>query len=73
MKKRFTEQQIAFALLQASSGTAVAEITRKMGISEATFYHWTKQLGDMGVAEVRRLKQLKSSPDYRKYLKLINQ
>ena len=58
MKKRFTEQQIAFALRQASSGTAVTEITRRMGISEATFYRWKKQFGDMGVAEVRRLKQL---------------
>ena len=58
MKKRFTEQQIAFALRQASSGTPVVEITRKMGISEATFYRWKKQFGDMGVAEVRRLKQL---------------
>jgi len=58
MKKRFTEQQIAFALRQASSGTAVTQITRKMGISEATFYRWKKQFGDMGVAEVRRLKQL---------------
>ena len=58
MKKRFTEQQIAFALRQASSGIPVVEITRKMGISEATFYRWKKQYGDMGVAEVRRLKQL---------------
>lgn len=58
MKKRFTEQQIAFALRQASSGTTVTQITRKMGISEATFYRWKKQFGDMGVAEVRRLKQL---------------
>jgi putative transposase len=58
MKKRFTEQQIAFALRQASSGTAVTQITRKMGISEATFYRWKKQFGGMGVAEVRRLKQL---------------
>ena len=58
MKKRFTEQQIAFALRQASSGTAVVDICRKMGISEATFYRWKKQFGGMGVAEVRRLKQL---------------
>ena len=58
MKKRFTEQQIAFALRQASSGTAVVEITRKMGISEATFYRWKRQFGGMDVAEVRRLKQL---------------
>ena len=58
MKKRFTEQQIAFALRQASSGTPVAEITRKMGVSEATFYRWKKQFAGMGVAEIRRLKQL---------------
>lgn len=58
MKKRFTEQQIAFALRQASSGTPVVEITRKMGVSEATFYRWKKQYSGMGVAEIRRLKQL---------------
>jgi putative transposase len=58
MKKRFTEQQIAFALRQACAGTPVVEITRKMGISEATFYRWKKQFGGMGVAEVRRFKQL---------------
>jgi hypothetical protein len=39
----FTEQQIAFALQQAESGTQIAEVCRKVGISEATFYHW-KQL-----------------------------
>ncbi len=58
MKKHFTEQQIAIALRQASSGTPVVEITRKMGISEATFYRWKKQFSGMGVAEVRRIKQL---------------
>jgi len=36
MKKRFTEAQIAFALRQADSGTSVGEITRKLGIAEAT-------------------------------------
>ena len=34
------------------------EITRKMGISEATFYRWKKKFGGLGVAEIRRLKQL---------------
>lgn len=41
-KTKFTEQQIAFALKQAETGTAVAEVCRKMGISEATFYNWKK-------------------------------
>jgi putative transposase len=37
-KSRFTDQQIAFALQQAEAGTSVAEVCRKMGISEQTFY-----------------------------------
>jgi len=57
-RKRFTEEQIVFALRQAESGTPVEEICRKMGASEATFYRWKKKFGGMGVAEVRRLKQL---------------
>ena len=39
-QKRFTEEQKAFALRQAESGVPVAEILRKMGIAEATFYRW---------------------------------
>lgn len=58
MKKRFTEQQIAFALRQVESGTRVTEICRKMGVSEPTFYRWKKQFGGMGTVEIRRLKQL---------------
>ena len=57
-KSKFTEEQIAFALRQAEAGTAVEEICRKLGVSEATFYRWKKQFGGMGVAELRRLKQL---------------
>jgi putative transposase len=57
-KKRYTEAQIAFALRQAESGTAVSEIVRKMGISEATFYRWKQKFDGLGVGEVRRLKQL---------------
>lgn len=57
-KKRYTEAQIAFALRQAESGTPVAEIVRKMGITEVTYYRWKKRFAGMGVAEIRRLKQL---------------
>ena len=39
-KTEFTEAQIVFALRQADTGTVVAEVCRKMGISEATFYNW---------------------------------
>ncbi len=55
---RFTEEQKAFALRQADSGVPVEEILRKMGVSEATFYRWKKKYGGLGVAEMRRLKQL---------------
>lgn len=57
-KKRFTEAQIAFSLRQAESDTPVAEIIRKMGITEVTFYRWKKKYAGLGVAELRRLKQL---------------
>jgi putative transposase len=58
MKKKFTEAQIVFALRQAESGTPIAEIIRKMEISEVTFYRWKKKYAGMGVAELRRLRQL---------------
>lgn len=57
-RQRFMEEQIAFALRQHESGTAVAEIIRKLGISEQTFYRWKKKFAGMGVAEVRKLKSL---------------
>lgn len=55
---RFTQEQIAFALRQAETGTAVGEVCRKMGISENTFYRWKRKYEGLGVAEIRRLRQL---------------
>lgn len=43
---------------QAETGTPVAEVLRRMGISEQTFYRWKKLYGGLGVGELRRLKQL---------------
>ena len=57
-KSRFSEEQIAFVLRQAETGTPIVEVCRKMGISEQTFFRWKKKFAGMGVAEVRRLKQL---------------
>ena len=57
-RKRFSEEQIAFALRQADGGTPVKEVIRKLGISEQTFYRWKRQYAGLGVAEVRKLKQL---------------
>ena len=57
-RSRYTQEQIAFALRQAESGTSVGEVCRKMGVSENTFYRWKRRYEGMGVAELRRLKQL---------------
>ena len=58
MKKRFSEEQVAFALRQAETGISVQEVILKMGISEQTFYRWKKKYGGLGISELRRLKQL---------------
>jgi len=69
MKKRFTEEQIAFALRQAEGGTPVTEVCRKMGVSEQSFYRWKRKYDGMGVAELRRLRQLEE--ENRKLKKLV--
>ncbi len=57
-RSKFTEAQIAFILRQAEQGTAVAEVCRKAGISDATFYNWKKRYGGLTPSEVRRMRQL---------------
>lgn len=57
-RKRFSDEQIAYALRQAESGVAPAEICRKLGVSEQTFYRWKRRFAGMGVAELRKLRQL---------------
>lgn len=54
---KFTEAQKAFILKQGEQGTPVAEICRKAGISQATYYSW-KKCGGLLPDEMRRLKQL---------------
>ena len=57
-QSRFNEEQIVSILNQAENGITTADLTRKLGISEATFYRWKKKYSGMGVAELHRLKQL---------------
>lgn len=55
---RFTEAQKAFILKQGAEGMPVAEICRKAGISQATYFSWKKRFDGMTPPEMRRLKQL---------------
>jgi putative transposase len=57
-KSQFTEQQVVAALRQAENGTPVGEVCRKLGISEQTFYRWKRKYAGIGVAELRRLRQV---------------
>jgi len=58
-KKGHTEEQIIAALKQQEGGEKTAEICRKLGISQATFYLWKKQYAGLGVQELRELRQLR--------------
>lgn len=58
-KSRYSEEQVAYALRQADGGTPVADVCRQMGIAEATFYIWKKKYANLGVAEVREMRQMR--------------
>ncbi|AJY12820.1 transposase [Burkholderia cepacia] len=57
-KSRFSEEQIIGVLKEADAGMKVADLCRKHGISDATFYNWRSRYGGMDVSEARRLRQL---------------
>ncbi|XEN34795.1 putative transposase (plasmid) [Ensifer sp. WSM1721] len=57
-KQRFTEEQIIAVLQEQEAGAKVAELCRKHGISDATFYNWKAKFGGMEVSEAKRLKAL---------------
>jgi len=57
-RSKFTEAQIAFILRQADEGTAIGEVCRQAGISEATFYNWRKRYAGLMPSEMKRLRQL---------------
>ena len=57
-RKRFTEEQIIAVLREQELGAKTADLCRKHGISEATFYNWKSKFGGLDVSEARRLKQL---------------
>ncbi|OWV72258.1 transposase [Rhizobium sp. N122] len=57
-KQRFTEEQIIAVPKEQEAGAKAADLCRKHGISEATFYNWKAKYGGMEVSEAKRLKAL---------------
>ena len=57
-RKRFSVEQIVAALKQAELGMPVADLIRRLGISEVTYYRWKKQYAGLQSDQVRELKQL---------------
>ena len=68
-KARFSEEQITYALKQVESGRPVGEVCRQVGVSEQSFYRWKRRYEGMGVAELRRLRQLEE--ENRKLKKIV--
>jgi len=68
-KSRYTQEQIIAVLKQHRAGVPTAELCRKHGISEATFYNWRSRYGGMEVSDARRLKSLED--ENRKLKKLL--
>lgn len=58
-KKRYSVEQIVAAVQQHEAGMSVAEISRKLGIADQTFYRWKKEYGGLEPSQVRELKQLR--------------
>jgi putative transposase len=58
MKKRFSEEQIIGFLREAEAGLPVAELCRRHGFSEASYYLWRSKFGGMSVSDAKRLKEL---------------
>ena len=58
VRKRYTEEQIGGVLNEAEAGARTADLCRKHGMSDATFYNWKAKYADLTVSELKRLKSL---------------
>ena len=59
-KSKFTESQIVAILKEADAGLNVADVCRKHGISQPTYYNWKSKYGGLGVSELKRIKELEA-------------
>ena len=59
-RKRHTEEQIIAILKEHEAGAKTADVCRKHGVSEATFYNWKAKYGGLEVSEAKRLKAMES-------------
>jgi putative transposase len=67
-RSRFTDAQVASILKQAAEGAAIADVCRKAGISEATFYAWRKKYAGLQPSKMKRLRQLEEENERLKKL-----
>ena len=58
-KKRYSQEQIVYALKQLETGATGRDVCRQLGVSEATLYAWKQKYDGMGVGEIRELRQLR--------------
>ncbi len=59
-ESRFTESQIVVVLKEGEAGVPVAELTRKHGISRATYFNWRSKYAGVSVSELKRMKELEA-------------